>query len=204
MLISGETRLLRPRESNRSRLTTVNKEVSTEYCGCKRREPFKKLASLLGVNKRYSVCIKSIANNFFLTWLYVAARSHWARSWAGSVMGGPTFKMRQASITCERFFRLDRVFSGSLSSDLVQAQNSANVWTAVRYQILCWTGEIGDWGWAWFAKCSRMEACHKLLFLSGTSSSKMAERVWRTSHTLDGCRRQEPTTRCIACDLTVG
>jgi len=40
--------------------------------------------------------------------------------------GGESFKTRQASVACERLFRLDRVFSGLLLSDLVQAQNAAN------------------------------------------------------------------------------
>jgi len=70
------------------------------------------------------VCIKSIGNNFFLTWLYVATRSHRA----GSVVRSLTFKTRQASVACERLFRLDRVFSGSLPSDSVQAQNAASDW----------------------------------------------------------------------------
>jgi len=72
----------------------------------------------------YRVCIKNIGNNFFLTWLYVAARSHWA----GSVVGSLTFKTRQASVACERLFRLDRIFNGPLSSDSMQAQNAANDW----------------------------------------------------------------------------
>jgi len=92
--------------------------------------------------KEYMVCIKSIGNNFFLTWLYVAARSHRA----GSVVRSLTFKTRQASVACERLFRLNRVFSEPLPSNSVQAQNAASDWVnRVRRR------------WAWFAKLSSLK-----------------------------------------------
>lgn len=59
---------------------------------------------------------------FFLTENLVAARSHCA----GSVVEAMTFNMSQASAVCEVSFRLDCVFSGPLSSDLGQGQNTTN------------------------------------------------------------------------------
>ena len=142
----------------------------------------------------YRVFIKSIENNFFLTWLYVAACSHRA----GSVMGGLTFKTRQASVACESMFSLYRVLVEPCRMTWLTKFNE-------RFNSSTPSNFVLDWGnrvrrrWAWFAKCPRMKPCHKPQFLSGASSSKMAERVWRTSPALDGHRRQEPTTMCNVC-----
>ena len=53
MLIPGEARLAPAPRTNRNRLTTVDEAVPTKYSVCKRRKPFKKLATLRGVNKIY-------------------------------------------------------------------------------------------------------------------------------------------------------
>lgn len=50
----------------------------------------------------------------------------------GELGGGDvTFETRQGSIVRGRLFRLDRIFSGPLPSDSVQAHS------AVRHRILC-------------------------------------------------------------------
>lgn len=84
--------------------------------------------------------------------------------------GDITFKIRKAPVVCERSFRLDHVFCGPLSSDAVQAQNAGIDCTLLCHQNLGWTGEIGyrDIG---------HDLPSVLVLLSGTSSSKIANRV---------------------------
>ncbi|KAG8239484.1 hypothetical protein J437_LFUL018966 [Ladona fulva] len=67
--------------------------------------------------------------------------------------------------------------------------------TSARPVPIVWS-EPTSGGTETLGKCSRIKACHKLQFLSGTSSSKMADRVWRTSPR-ESYQRQVLTTTCV-------
>lgn len=103
-----------------------------------------------------------------------------------------------ASDACECSFRLYRIFNGPCCETQCKCKMQPTIKQGYAIKYLCWPAEI--W-WTYighdFPSVQGKKPCHNLQLLSGTSSSKIAKTIWRTSPLLDGLKIKKRRSRAV-------